>query len=355
MVNTDNEHHHQLNIEKRQETSSLFICPKKHFVRKNGWLEIARARKKAVSNRKETDGYVRYFSLCGKEAVDILLFDREGIIRADRRGYPDVCFCDFSANAPKEFAEIKEALGKTRGFNKRFEDLANDTDFEELIQKIPFDIVNLDFCGSCFPSYDEPDSRTLQAIEKIINLQSNVSFDLFVTFRARRSDNNVEAIDMLRESMNSNITDFNDIEVTYDKYINKPLDQILNNDYAIFLLLTIPKIILGFSNNFHLSGRCLRRYLYKRLKYENRRLKFIYKIVKFLFSFDPVQGTNGNFLSRSRVGINTTHNYCRAIKNYLSENPINVDTLLKHRNSFKSQLIDEQKELIRNQKIFSID
>jgi len=333
-------------VEKRKESTLSFICPKKHYVRKEGWLTIARNRKEVVSSRVETQGYIRYFSLCGKEAIDVLLFEREGIIRANARGYPDVCYCDFVEDNPLEFAKLKETLGKTKGFNMRFEELVYDGSFQKLVQNEPFDVVNLDFCGSCFPKHDAPDSKTLRAIECVLKLQSAVSFNLFITFRAQRSSENSGAIKELRDVMEKNLSQFSDFKSVYEEKIGFPLNILCENDYPSFLLHTFPKILLGFGNNYNLGGECIRRFYYKRKEGE-------YKIVKFIFSFEP-RRENNRFSDRSRKTVQLANAYHKSIINCLKNSPINVDDVLTNKPSLRAKLNNDQEDLIKNRGKFKI-
>lgn len=341
-------------IETREEATASFICPKKHFVRRNGWLVVAKKRKEAVSSRNETDGYIRYFTLCGREAIDVLLFEKEDIIRSNIRGYPDVCYCDYSRDGPMEFAILKEALGKTKGFNKKFEDLVNDRTFVDLIKNEPFDVINLDFCGSCFPKYDAPDSATLRAIERLLQLQSGISFDLFVTFRARRSEDNSEAIHELEAAMDRNFNDFNKIQVAYNDSVGRPLNDLSVDDYPYFLLTTVPKVILGFAVNSGLNGKCRCRFCYGRRKKIDENKFLTYKIIKFIFSFDSKQNNNGHFSERSRWGVEIAGEYPTTIINYLKHNPINVEDVVVHDQALQYALNGEQEDLRENRKKFKI-
>lgn len=347
MVDYREDTEYKSKIEKREEATSSFICPKKHFVRIKGWLDVAKKRREKVSSRNETDGYIRYFTLCGREAIDVLLFERESIIRATTRGYPDVCYCDFSEDAPLEFAKLKEALGKTKGFNMRFQNLVYDSTFIELVRKEPFDVINLDFCGSCFPRYEAPDSATLRAIERILQLQSSVSFDLFVTFRAQRSLENSEAIQELENAMTKNFDDFDEIKEAYNANVGRSLRNLSDNDYHYFLIYVFPKIILGFGINYGLNGNCLERFYYQRRRGQ-------YRIVKFIFSFELLLDNNERFSRRSRRSIELAERYPIAIINYLKNKPIDVDRGVGNNRALQNELKEDQMDLIKNKKKFRI-
>lgn len=141
----------------------------KHYVRINGWVEIARERYARIQTDQERrDHGLRYFTLCGKDGIDIFLFQREGLINDDGRGFPSIFYCE---GYYPSFAELTPILGRTRGSRNKFEDLINYNWFKTLIQHSPFDVVNLDFSGSCFPQQDPPFSRTLRSINVLISLQ----------------------------------------------------------------------------------------------------------------------------------------------------------------------------------------
>lgn len=350
MVEYQKDADYKSKIEKRNEATSSFISAKKHYVRLNGWVIAAQKRRENISHRKETKGYVRYFTLCGREAIDVLLFEREGILRATARGYPDVCYCDYSKDAPLEFTKIREALGKTKGFNMRFQDLVTDSTFSELVRKEPFDIINLDFCGSCFPKYDAPNSATLRSIEKILQLQSNTSFDMFITFHAQRSLENLEAIGELQDTMKKNFEYYDEVETVYNTNVSVPLDQLADDNYPSFLLCAFPKIVLGFGINCGLNGECSKRFYYPR---RSEKTGEYYKIVKFIFLFDPIPN-NEHFSQRSKRGVELARNYPTAIKNYLNANPIDVNGILKREPRLRKQLDKDQWDLMMNRKKFQI-
>jgi hypothetical protein len=139
---------------KSVEVHELFRDPQKHYVRVYGWVSVARNRLSALGQQRQYG--LRYLTLCGKDAIDILLFKREGLIRDDGRGFPSVYYIE---NYYSSFAEVRPLLGRTSGKRISFEDLVNQGWFERLVREQPFDVINLDFSGNCFPIEDPPFSR----------------------------------------------------------------------------------------------------------------------------------------------------------------------------------------------------
>src|SRR2546426_11294437 len=218
-------------IEKKSaEVSNLYMDAMKHYVRVFGWTSAAKKRLALVRNRK-----LKYFTLCGRQAIDVFLFHQAGLIDFDGKGFPGVCFCESNNSA---FASAHEVLGRTLCWRMDLQDLVEEHSFAD---QIPFDIINLDFSGTCFPLTDDPFSSTLKSIRAIIELQKRYDFDLFVTFRAQRSHDNEKAIAELKENMEHNFECYSSLREEFEKRTSSPLDQLAEKAYADFLLITIPK------------------------------------------------------------------------------------------------------------------
>jgi len=243
----------------------------KHAARCTLWLPEAK------SLRQNKHKPLRYFTLPGKWAYDIFFFEKEGIIQKDMRGFPDVRFCD---NNSKSYSDAKRLLGNTIGKKDNFERLVLD-DQEEFWDGFPYDIYNLDFCGTCFPDNQPPFSETFQAIEKIISKHTSNNqqpFIIFLTMKALDGETNPQAKEQLIQNIETNRTNAN-----FTRQINALIPDtrtFANQKFVDFILISIPKIIC------HLSQSHCDVEVRKRAKYlRHNRETGDYYITKFVFKF----------------------------------------------------------------------
>ncbi len=269
---------------KQAEVRSISRDPVKHYVRVNGWVLFASSRlEQILTEGSEREYGLRYFTLCGEDGLDIYLFQREGLLIDDDRGFPSAFYCE---KYRKNFIKIRTLLGRTPGKMKRFQEIINLGSFQMRIRETPFDVVNLDFSGVCFPISDPPFSITLQSIRTLIELQSGHGFDLYITFRAFRTDDNEEAIDGLIRNMDLNFVKNPKIREEYvNIYGDDDVEGLSNCHYGKFLLTTIPKIILRFGYEYGFVIKCQRKYIYERKKPKHPKLD--YHIVKYIFTLEP--------------------------------------------------------------------
>lgn len=331
---------------KSKEALDLSRDPIKHFVRLNGWVEKSKKRLHRLEEQDCAREFgIRYFTLCGKEGVDIFLFQREELIKDNGRGFPSVFYCE---NDYESFVAVKELLGQTLGARDTFEHQMTKGHFQRRIQNTPFDIVNLDFSGACFPQDDQPFSETLTSIESLIHFQGGHSFDLFITFKALRQRDNREAIIELSENMNNNFSEYEEIREKFEnQYEVKSIDELLDQDYGRFLLVTFPKIMFSFGRNSNFEVECQMKYVYKRTP---RRGRATYQIIKFLFSFKSIQreGTftaeGGRILDSEAIAAS----YKSSILSDLDDLPIDVDEVIKETPNLFDTLRLDNEQLLNN-------
>jgi len=323
---------------------------KKHYVRVNGWVACARKRLRSIRNEEKTSRYIRYFTLCGIDAMDVLLLEKRNLVFFDGRGFPDVVFCEKDSDI---FENIRRILKRVRkDFKGSFEDIVFQSKFIELF---PFDIFNLDFTRNCFPKREQPFSSTLGSIVKIIEEQGNKGseFDLFVTFRAERSRENEDAIAQLKENMEKNFDEVASIKKEFvQKYDDKNLDSLLNEDYSRFLLVTFPKLIVRFGNDNHFTVNCSHEYQYSR-QYNcwTTRRRLHYKIIKFIFSFKYIPASGSITQEGPRRTEILESNYVEETKNSIKIEPVDVYRELEGRPSLKDKYREEINELIEKIKL----
>lgn len=242
----------------------------KHVARYLLWLPEAKRLK------SEKQRYITYFTLPGKWAYDIFFFDQEDIIEKQVRGFPGVRFCENNSNY---FATAKRLLGDTIGIKRSFEDLVL-KNRPEFWDGFPYDIYNLDFCGTCFPDNQPPFSDTFKSLTKIIkrhHMQGHFPFLIFMTVKAFSHEMRKEAQNELKQNIEDNRNDGNFTEIINNLIPNT--ESFVRNNFVDFIILSIPKIVCHIARRERrsISVQC-------RAKYE--RDNGNYYITKFVFRFD---------------------------------------------------------------------
>jgi len=309
---------------------------------------MARKRLDRLREQKTPREYgLKYFTLCGKEGVDIFLFQREGLIKDDGRGFPSVFYIE--SHYPS-FAGLIPILGRTTGKRREFEGLMGEPWFQGRIRESPFDVINLDFSGCCFPRADHPFSTTLKSIYSLIDLQKGHEFDLFVTFKALRSAENAEAIKQLFSNMERNFEQETQTEVKFrERFGSITLEQLLERDYGRFLLLTFPKIIFGFGSDHGFIVSCPQKFLYRRRSSQGR----AYQVIKFLFLFEPVK-VSESFANRSRRSEELARSYKESILTDLDSRPIDVERVFQEHVELSNQLKEDSESILASRKPFGL-
>ena len=243
----------------------------KHVARCILWLPEAKALK------QEKNRPLRYFTLPGRYAYDIFYLEQEGIIAKDTRGFPNVRFCD---NVPKSFSDAKLLLGNTIGKKANFERLVLE-DQREFWDGFPYDIYNLDFCGTCFPDKQPPFSETFQAIEKIINKHVSENlfpFVIFLTMKAFDGETNPQAKLELIQNIEANRANSNLTQQITSIIPNT--QNFANQNFTDFIIISVPKVICHLADS-HCDLEVKARAKYSRSNKEIGN----YFITKFVFKF----------------------------------------------------------------------
>ncbi|MCJ7635270.1 hypothetical protein MUP77_23135 [Candidatus Bathyarchaeota archaeon] len=316
----------------------MFRDPEKHYVRRMGWVEYSKKRLQTLNEQERPYG-LRYFTLCGAEAIDVILMKKEGLIKDDGRGFPSVYYLESHYHS---FASAKSLLGRTRGMNKSFEDAVSIPRIKSLIHEQPFDVIKLDFSGCCFPRSDQPFSSTLRALVEMITLQCGNAFDLFVTFKASKTEDNAGAVKELIENMCNNFVRYLDLEQLFRRqYANRSPEELLNQDYGRFLLATFPKIVIGFGTRKGYNVNSNVKYVYKRRHTGERQ----YQMVKFIFTFENRSHSEG-FGVQSRPDPEEPVAYRKAVYQDLNNIPVDVDEELARNKPLRASLDTDLKQVI---------
>jgi len=227
--------------EQRKQISDEFGGPVKHEARLKLWLP-------ALEHLKNTLGgkYLKYFTLSGPNAYDVILWKEKGLLEYNGRGFPNVRFCGYDAS---DIDEATSVLGNTVGINARFEDMIlkpYDAKYQAFWDFLPCDVYNLDFCGSWFKNNEPPVSDTFQSIIELINEHVNKEdsgeFLLLLTIRIDKNATNRKVINALKSNLK-----YNSRNKTFSQIIKslvaESFDDFVNNSFRDFMLISIPKLI----------------------------------------------------------------------------------------------------------------
>lgn len=211
----------------------------KHEARLKLWLPPLKDLK------NESERYLKYFTLPGPMAYDIIRWQMENLVEYDGRGFPRVCFCEMDEN---NFANAKRILGNTRGIKARFENIIRNPknpEYKAFWDLFPYDVYNLDFCGTWFER-EELLSETFVSIIKLVNYhiskRNSGRFLLFVTIRIDKDRTNPQVVKDLESNLMSNRQN-SDFSIKIDELINSNVKRFIEKYFYKFILISIPKLI----------------------------------------------------------------------------------------------------------------
>ena len=328
---------------KQREHEQDYTDPEKHYVRKHAWVPAAQARLDRLRGQGTAE-YLRYFTLCAEKAIDVHLFDvQESLVKFDGKGYPDVVFCECY---PDQFEAIQTRLERTTGILGYFEDLVLDESCEEsqlFTSELPFDIYNLDFTGVCFPRAEPPFSRTLDAIVTLVERLGQQSFqkgfDIFLTFRAQRSQENEDAIRQLRDNVQDNRSQYDWFDELFTGNYGNSIGTLARSSYHDFLLLSLPKFVGRFGERAGFRLTCPHRLCYARPTAQHPQ----FYIVSFVLTFDW-EGPDTTLQRSVRQSVPAhearTEAYLGMLRSLVQQNICNVGTTMFAREQYRQEVQD---------------
>ena len=236
-------------------------------------------------------------TFCAANAIDVFLFLKEGLLSRDP--HTDVIlgtyFCE---KDPREFNEISQRIGAhEQGFLGSFEDMILFEDDDrtrhlnyddpsqrhpyEIRQRLlvkkrhqrlrvaaPFDVVNLDICGTFFPPAGGIHSPMFQSIQRLLDWQTEFSnmdktFNSFTTFLTTHVEDglvNDEAMEQLIVMVEDNQASHADFSSDlHSRFGTGDVRQIAINDFSGFYCVALPKVIVGAA--FQRGWRATARFL----------------------------------------------------------------------------------------------
>jgi len=236
----------------------------KHCVRYYGWLPASKTLKELIKKKS-----IKFFTLCGKQALDIFMLELEGIILRDqKRNLPNVIICEKDEGAAAEILTLvrpplKEAMliGKLEEI-LTFQDteetsgLSPDEDVKDRKKRkisrtkalskrakeyFPFDIINFDTYKNLL--YPHKNNKLKQTLNIIFELQKKTNtFLLFITTPIYHIHPDTESC--IRNDFESNVSTYSDIRSA----LQSSFDTTVYDEIA-----EIKRIALGFAKSVVIS------------------------------------------------------------------------------------------------------
>lgn len=301
----------------RKYFKNLYMSPVKHYVRINGWLSAAQNRVARIrSQARRSRDFAKYFSFPGESAIDVLLFAENDIVKETEVGFPSVVYCENRANI---LAEISKRLGKCMGvFSYSFEEAIYSHEFRSFC---PFDILNLDLTKEIFPRNGRRESNTIRAIEQLLWLHRNRSFDLYITFKSSPRETNPHAVRDFRQMVDDNFEHNQNLRQAFVESCGMESNELLEEDFTLFWCKSFPKWILEQGLTKNVVGNIAAEFSYERQPpYGDP-----YNIVTFAFSFEHPKR---HYMKQHEMFAETQSEILRSF----SLAPTDVDEIL-HRNT----------------------
>lgn len=197
--------------------------PRKQYVRERQWQLYTRGLVQRLRDQKKLpSGVVRYLTLPGIDFFDVEVLGRSvsdlglnleatGFL-AEAEKEPIRARSQFRADSLVKRGLIEDT---SMTFPYRFEDLGHRKSqaYREIKARAPFDVVNIDACGSVATPTAEQPTRIINAIYELMRLQFSESRNnwlLFLTTDARNGNLSDEVRDALKDAIRQNSQASND-------------------------------------------------------------------------------------------------------------------------------------------------
>ena len=252
----------------------------KHYIRRAAWLPALIAQS---ADSKSTGRKPKYLTFCAAQAIDVFLFLREGLLTrdTDTDSVLNTYFCEKDATG---FNTISQLIGAhEQGFFGDFQDmilfeedeLTKGFTYADRQQRygrdirrrlsvkarhqrfkaaIPFDVVNLDICGTFFPPSSGLLSPMLKSLRRLFKWQtasalknsSFASFTIFLTTHVECGRVSEVAMNDLVTLMDSNRSEYSEFSRTLEKRFGTSDPRILAaEEFSGFYCIALPKMIVN--------------------------------------------------------------------------------------------------------------
>jgi hypothetical protein len=339
--------------------------PRKQFVREKQWqLYTRRLVEKLRDQQKLPSGLVKYLTLPGIDFFDVEMLGR--VVSELGLKFEATGFLAEAEKAPIRARSQVRAESLIKGgliedtsmtFPYRFEDMGNKKSqaYRDVKARAPFDVVNIDACGSiAAPSATQP-ARIINAIHELMNLQFSVSrknWLLFVTTDARNGNLSQGVQDALKAAIRENSqasTEFADgAKSLFSEPANTDIDTVLaaaevsEERFLKFFSLGFSKWILHNANGAQWDMKSRQFYCYGPEATEHPTMACL----AYEFSPRPVdmQDPFGAVDTLTAVPTNQTNYSMKALER--TQSMLNLDSHLVQNPLVRSNFSARQKTLL---------
>ncbi|MEM7687610.1 MAG: hypothetical protein AAF291_01180 [Pseudomonadota bacterium] len=195
--------------------------PRKQFIRERQWVARSKLLLEHVPKSRlpvNADGNreIRYLTLPGIDYLDVVELGRacrtEGLQLTSTSFFASHETSRSVARAQvREEALIGEGVitRHSQTFYRRFEEIETTTGaaYKELVERGPFQVVNIDACGSIAPADYKHPQRLIEALHRLIEFQldaCSTRWVLFVTSDVRKENFSDETLERLYQAIRMN-------------------------------------------------------------------------------------------------------------------------------------------------------
>jgi hypothetical protein len=275
-------------------------CLLKHYIRSKLWLPLCKERLQKLRKGKQPVRRLKYFTFCAVGALDVLLLDREKIIRqSNSKEFDTVYFFDRNnelvidtrkripgaVGFPGDFVEVvlQTAEGPIAAQSVSLDspaDLENvaetrqsqntQAQLQTFIKSFPFDVINLDVEQYIFRPKEELPGKLTNALRKIFEWQKREGVDstgkaytvdeftLMFTTQVGPSKLPETYIKYLRDTcLQQNLDRFEELKPSFlKKSKGKSTAQFFEDDFDAAFKLAVPKSLveLALESDWHIDG-----------------------------------------------------------------------------------------------------
>jgi len=321
----------------RRTDDEIFNTPQKRYIRHSVWADYAKKRKDK-GNLK----FIRYLTFPAVGCYDVFILKKKGLLETiEINGitkYSGIGFCE---KDEEKFALIQQKLPGARYHQGKYEDFIGargEKISDKALKWFPFDVINLDFSSPLFSSEKNIVTKAIKRTFEIQKIMYN-SFTLFLTLPARGDDDLEEGKEKLNENLKNNLINLDMLDFR-QKFLEEFPEVDINIkiynqiDYMDFLLLSIPKMIVGMGTEDMFDVKCNERFSYIGDHYNGKEGNKTF-MVKFVFECEFVgrkDGVTGNdpiyFLSKE---------YPKNILRFFTRSPININLMFESDEEIKAQ------------------
>jgi hypothetical protein len=270
-------------------------CLLKHYIRRDVWLPQCRERRNSIRkvSGNKAARRLRYFTFCAVGALDVLLLDREGIIRRSvTKEFDTVCFFDRDDEA---VAETRKRIPGARGFPGDFVEVLLETPdggglksptaaqntIEErkrqrnqaqrqlFIETFPFDVINLDLEQYLYRPREALPGKLTAALRELLQMQKREGqhdgkpyevqeFTMMFTTQVGPPNLPGDYLSYLRDTcLQQNIDQYPELQEPFlERSGGKGVADFFSSDFDGAFKLAVPKslIELAYEADWHIDG-----------------------------------------------------------------------------------------------------